>query len=155
MSRPYTDKFKAGAVALLESQGFPNDPGALDRVYQHLGQKPAKRTLMRWFHGENGAPDDKLVRASKKELADVFEDVAYKYLNRAGEQDAVDETKGKDAVMTAAIAVDKMRLLRGLPTEIVVLVPGFIEAIKKLGQDPEQVMRRAIERAGLGEQYLQ
>lgn len=151
----YTDKFKAGAVALLEAQGYPTNPNALEKVHQHLNRKPAKRTLMRWFHGENGAPDDKLVRQSKKEIADVFEDVAYKYLARAGEQDAVDETKGKDAVMTAAIAVDKMRLLRGLPTEIVVLVPGFIEAIKKLGQDPEVVMRKAIERAGLGEQYLQ
>ena len=151
----YSDKFKAGAVALLESQGYPDKPDALKKVQKHLGGKPATRTLMRWFHGEHGAPDDKLVKREKKELADVFEEVAYSYLTRASDQDAIDDTRGKDAVMTAAIAVDKMRLLRGLPTEIIVLVPGFTEAIKKLGRDPEQFMRSTIERAGLGEQYLQ
>lgn len=35
------------------------------------------------------------------------------------------------------------------------LVQGFIEAVRREGQNPEAVMRRAIERAGLSDQYLQ
>jgi hypothetical protein len=42
----------------------------------------------------------------------MFERVAWKYLGEADKDHKAEETRGKDAVMTAAIATDKMRLLR-------------------------------------------
>ena len=151
--KSYDDKFRASAVVMLEAAGYPTEKGALARTAAHCGVPSP--TLHRWFHGKNNPPPSELVTEKKGELADLFENAAYKYISHSVKVEVIEETKGKDAIMAAAVAVDKMRLLRGLPTEIVVLVPGFIEAIKKLGQDPEVVMRKAIERAGLGEQYLQ
>jgi hypothetical protein len=51
-------------------------------------------------------------------LADVFESVTRKYLAHASKDEVVAETRGRDAVFSAAIAADKMQLLRGLPTSI-------------------------------------
>ena len=51
-------------------------------------------------------------------LCDVFESVARKYLAHASEDEVVAQTRGRDSVFSAAIAADKMQLLRGQPTSI-------------------------------------
>jgi hypothetical protein len=48
----------------------------------------------------------------------LFESAARKYLAHASKDDVVDQTRGRDAVFSAAIATDKMQLLRNLPTSI-------------------------------------
>jgi hypothetical protein len=149
----YDDKFRATSVVMLTAAGYPDMKGALQQTADHL--KVPARTLSRWFNAESNPPPAILVNEKKEELADLFENAAYEYVKHSIKRDVVEDTRGKDAIMAAAVATDKMRLLRGLPTEIIVLVPGFIEAIKKLGQDPQEVMKRAINRAGLGDQYLQ
>lgn len=143
--RSYDDKFRAGAVVTLQAAGYPKTPGALSRIAGELGV-PA-RTLSRWFNGENNPPPDNIVTEKKEDMADLFETVALKYLRHAGNEDVVESASARDAMMNAAVAVDKMRLLRGLPTEIVELVPGVIEALKKIGQDPVDVFNRLIARA--------
>ena len=66
-------------------------------------------------------------------LDDMFEEAARRYLNHAIRPEIVNETRGKDALMAAAIAVDKMRLLRDLPTEIVAVLPALMTAIERHG----------------------
>lgn len=70
---------------------------------------------------------------TERTLDEMFESVARTYLNHAEKKGVVDDTKGKDAVMAAAIAVDKMRLMRGLPTAIVQLLPVIIAKIESMG----------------------
>lgn len=152
-SQVYTDEFRASAVAMLAAEGYPAVKGSLQRVADLLGIHA--RTLSRWFNGENNPPPDMLVSEKRDELSDMFERVAYQYLDHATKPEVVASASARDAMTAAGIAVDKMRLLRGMPTAIVSLMPGFVEAIKAMGQDPEEVMKRAITRAGLGDTYLQ
>lgn len=148
MSR-YTDDYKADAIAQMVADGYPDNEFAPRNVRAVLlevhGFAPVAKTLKRWFDGKEGTPPDKNVRNQKNELADTFEGIAQKYLSRAAEDKAVAETKGKDAVMTAAIAVDKMRLLRNLPTEIVGVIPDMAAAIEKSGETLDEVMPIMVE----------
>jgi hypothetical protein len=141
----YDDKFRTSAVIMLEAAGYPKQEGALTRTAAELGIP--YRTLSRWFNKEQNPPPDYLVREKRGELADVFEDIAYKYLTHASKDDVVEETQGKDAIIAAATATDKMRLLRGLPTEIVALMPEVISAINKMGKDPVTIFNDIIRRA--------
>lgn len=143
--RRYTDEERASLVAMLTSEGYPDKKGALQKVATYA-QVPHP-TLHRWFTEKNNPPPSELVQEKKKDLADLFEDAARKYLERAVSEDAVDGTFGKDAVIAAATATDKMRLLRGLPTEIVALIPGVVQAIQDMGQSPAAFFNRIIQRA--------
>lgn len=143
--KKYTDKFRGDCVAFLIGAGYPENPNKLEETAQYLGVP--SRTLRRWFNGENGAPSAEVVKEQKTDLADLYEHVSRRYLAHAIQDDVVDELSGKDAVIAAATATDKMRLLRGLPTEIVAILPDVIQAIEKLGQKPSDVFNRIIERA--------
>ncbi len=141
----YSDKFVASAIAALQSNGYPDDQFALERTAKYL--KLPGRTLRRWAAGENRPNVQALVVQEKRALADVYEDVTYQLLEHASNQDIVDQMTGKDAIMAAAIATDKMRLLQGLPTEIIVIVPQLIEALRLMGLDPMDTFNRMIARA--------
>lgn len=143
--RSYDDKFRAGAVVTLQAAGYPNTPGALTRIANELKVQP--RTLSRWFNGEQNPPPDQMVTEKKEDMADLFEIAAFKYLKFASSDDVIESASARDAMMNAAVATDKMRLLRGLPTEIVELVPGVIEALKKQNLDPVEIFQRMIDRA--------
>lgn len=141
----YTDEQRATLVAMLEMEGYPDKPGALQRVATYAKIQP--NVIARWYKQKQNPPPNKLVSRKKKELADLFEDVAHTYLNRALDDDAVSATAGQSAVIAAATATDKMRLLRGLPTEIIQLLPDVISAIESMGQSPSDVFNRIIQRA--------
>lgn len=141
----YTTKFKADCIAFLLGAGYPDNPYKLEEVAKHC--KVPSRTLRRWFDGQSGTPSSEIVIESKKDLADIYEDVARKYLIHAVEPDLIDETSGKDSVIAAATATDKMRLLRGLPTEIVEIMPQLVEALRKAGLDPVDTFNRMLQRA--------
>lgn len=143
--RSYDDKFRADAVVTLQAAGYPDTPGVLARISKELGV-PAW-TLSRWAKGQQNPPPHQLVAEKKEDMAELFEIAALRYLKHASNEDIIKTTSARDAMMNAAVAVDKMRLLRGLPTEIIELVPGVIEALKKQNLDPAEVFRRMIERA--------
>ncbi len=129
----YTDEFRAGAIAMLTAAGFDtNKAKAVEQVSRYYKGQVSERTLYRWGNGENSPAPAKLVRGKKEELADVFERVAYKYLQHAEHPDVID---------------DEMRLLRGLPTEIISIIPDLVSAIQRSGDDPEQVFKRLLQRA--------
>jgi hypothetical protein len=56
-------------------------------------------------------------------LDQMYEDIARKYLKHAAQEHVLNKLNGKDAVTAAAIATDKMRLLRDLPTVIIDAAP--------------------------------
>ena len=150
----YTDEERANLVVMLEAQRYPEHKGSLAYVSKYSGVPPS--TLRGWFKARNNPPPAELRGKKKEDLATKFENVAYDMLNQASDPEVIAEMGGKDAVIAAATATDKMRLLRGLPTEIVQILPNFIEAVEKLGQSPQDVMKRIIERANdTNEQRLQ
>lgn len=130
---------------MLEAQGYPDVKGALKIVANALNVPHP--TLHRWFHSKNNPPPSYLVREKRPELAIVFEDIAYKMLAHAQREDVIEAMSGRDAVIAAATATDKMRLLQGLPTEIIEVIPGFVEALTSIGKDPKEFMSRVIDRA--------
>lgn len=147
--KQYSDKFRAGIVAMLQSEGYPQTKGALARVsaYCHV----PSMTISRWFKAEQNPPPNELVTEKKEELADLFENVARVYVRHAVTPDVVEQVAGQAAVTAAAIAVDKMQLLRGLPTEIIGMLPEVLAALNALGQDPKDVFNRIIQRAATQE----
>lgn len=130
----YSDKFVASAIAMLQSAGYPDNVYALEQTAKYL--KLPSRTLRRWAAGENRPGAQQLVKEEKKALADVYHDITYQLLEHASNQDVIDEMSGKDAVMAAAIATDKMRLLQGLPTEIIQVLPELLALAQKKGIAP-------------------
>lgn len=124
--RKYSDSQKANALAVLSA-----NRGNVLRTSRELNIP--ERTLNDWSHlAENAmnpnskrpvSPEYALEIAQLREqkvaeLSNVFESVALKYLAHASEDSVVNQTKGRDAVFSAAIATDKMQLLRNQPTSI-------------------------------------
>lgn len=143
--RQYDDKFRASIVAMLAASGYPDRKGALHEIAKHVGVPDM--TISRWFKAQQNPPPNELVNEKKEELADLFESAARTYLKHAVDPDVVGEVPGQSAMTAAAIAVDKMQLLRGLPTEIVGMLPDVLAALKALGQEPSDVFNRIIQRA--------
>lgn len=110
--KTYSDKFKAGAIVLLQSEGYPQNAYALQLVADKV--KVPGRTLRRWFNGENGQPPVDVVTESKKELADLFETEIRAIMDSL--PSVREEASYKDRVMSAAILTDKRQLLTGGPT---------------------------------------
>jgi len=120
---------------------------ALADIEAALGRRVSKSTLHAWAKANepnepNAEPNAKkntlaVAPEARREAADtlddLFEQVARRYLKHAGSPAVVMETRGRDAVIAAATAVDKMRLLRGLPTEIVALTVEVVQALDRAG----------------------
>lgn len=113
--RRYTDEERSSVVALLVSEGYPETKGALSKVAAAAQIPPS--TVQRWFHGTHNPPPTQLAHIKKIELADLFEQAARKYLEHSLTAPVMGDVSGKDAMTAAAIAADKMNLLRAQPTE--------------------------------------
>lgn len=107
--RHYSDAFRAAALAALDANA-----GNVKRTARELDVPP--KTLEGWAKGRHSPVDAELRDQKKGELSDLFESIARKLLGVA-EKNA-DALNARDAVIAAATAVDKMRLLREQPTEI-------------------------------------
>lgn len=86
-------------------------------------------------------------------LAAYFAQTAQRYLEHANDEDLIKETKAKDAVIIAATAFDKFRLASNLPTEILEIMPGLLDAIEKTGRDPLSVLSNLKEKLNAESQY--
>lgn len=108
----YTDDFRASAVVMLESQGYPEQPGALSAVAQHLGVP--SRTLSRWFKKEQNPPPDELVIQKKGELGAKMSDLLALFVEEmfAAAKDATLQ----QLATSFGIVFDKLELLYGNPT---------------------------------------
>ncbi len=162
----YTAEQKALAIALVNRHGGMTNE-ALAAVEAALGKRISTGTLHNWLSKSSpgelkretetetetekrtvGAEVSPEVQAqAEAALDDMFEGVARLYLKHAAQADVVGATKGKEAVIAAATAVDKMRLLRNLPTEIVGLMPELISALRAANKDPVAIFQRMVQRA--------
>lgn len=115
-------------------------------------------TVYRWTQMQpiaNELQSVKKTAADKAALAldDYFERVARQLLDHASRPDVVEAMKGREAILSAAIAVDKMQLLRKLPTEIIQLLPGLQEALATLGMNPADMINAIIAEAAARRAY--
>lgn len=108
--RRFSDEERAAALAALAANG-----GNVAKTARQVGVP--RKTLSHWAKGTRHPEAAKMGQLKKGNLADAFEDAAWKLIGVA--LDKADKMGGKDAMVAAAVAVDKMRLLRELPTEIV------------------------------------
>lgn len=74
-----------------------------------------------------------------------FEEAAHRFLNHAVQDKTIKKMSGSAAILSAATAVDKMRLLRGLPTQIVAILPKLVEAMEDQGIDATEAFQKLYE----------
>lgn len=174
----YTDEQKALALSMLERHGGLSNAGV--QAARDLLESPglSKSTLNKWrrLHAQAllvkpgnkdaaPAPAQALARTdahkvaieaaqrqrqADAELDNMFMEIARRYAEHATDPDTVAATKGKDAVTAAAIAIDKVLLLRrvsGVPAEILAILPDVLAAIETMGQQPVEFFRRIVSRA--------
>jgi transposase-like protein len=158
----YSAEEKASAIAIVRRCGGQTDE-AMRAIAAALGRTVSKSTVHDWLktaadsepkrtRSESAEPNVKkanrpekqpvteaLIAQADEALDGVFEHVAQTYLHHALKPEVLADVKGKDAVMAAAIATDKMRLLRGLPTEIVQILPGLVQTLTDAGFNPAEV----------------
>jgi transposase-like protein len=110
--RQYSDNDKATALAVLDANQGNVKGTARQLSIPH-------KTLDEWAKGRNQHPEVAVLRTDKKqELHGLFEQVARLYLGQAMEEATIKKTSGKDSVIAAATATDKMRLLTEQATSI-------------------------------------
>jgi hypothetical protein len=161
----YPAEQKAMALAIVERHGGEITGAALDEVRAMLElPKLAKSTVWQWVKtgvGGGGSgkiepnrtenkivpekkdkrqPTVEMVEAAEESLDKLYERVARRYLEQALKPTVIGDLDGKQAVTAAAIATDKMRLLQGLPTEIIGVLPGIIESANLLGLNASQLL---------------
>jgi transposase-like protein len=112
LHRRYSDEERAACVAALTA-----NRGNLSKTARICGVP--RKTLAGWAAQKaNELPSGvaKLRHQKKNDLAQLFETLAERMLSVANRK--AQEMSGKDAVIAAAVAVDKMLLLRKQPTSI-------------------------------------
>ncbi|MHC4617407.1 MAG: transposase [Planctomycetota bacterium] len=110
--RQYSDDFRASAVLMLESQGYPGTKGALTAVAGHL--HVPESTLRSWASGARNPVSAKKRELKKRELKELIRDEIYNAL--AAVDDPRLEASYKDLITGAAILIDKLQLLDDKPT---------------------------------------
>jgi hypothetical protein len=144
----YSDAQKVTACEIVRLNNGVIDDAiiALIRVTLDAPKLP-KMTIWRWWkHYEsmanvtgvtekeapNVTPDTFPQIADDRPLDVKLEQAAHKFVNHAMRGDLLMWSSSKDAMLAAAIAIDKMRLLRDLPTEIVRILPVITRISDKL-----------------------
>jgi transposase-like protein len=100
------ESLKATALAALTANG-----GNVSKTAREIGVN--RSTLKDWAKGIKLAGALELVPAAEGALGDICERLARIYLTQAQNPEVVKATSGPAAMTSAAIAIDKMRLLRG------------------------------------------
>lgn len=145
----YSDEYRASCIAMLTAEGYPDRPAAIRKVLAYLrggSPCPNERTLRYWWNLKHQPAPEKLIRQEKKTLAEKFELAANKYVDHSLQDEIVAELSGKDAMITAATATDKMQLLRGLPTSIVQVLPDLVAAMENAGLNASDVFNNMLAR---------
>jgi len=158
----YNEGQRALAISIIERSGNEVTADVLHVVREALGTPDiTAQTLRNWLKQksqpknfahekkENFAQihvSDTVQSAAEVALDDLFETVARRYVQHALKDEVLKEMKGKDAVIAAATAVDKMRLLRDLPTEIIAVLPALVDAMERAGLKPSDVFNTMFQR---------
>lgn len=111
--RRYTDQYRASAVLMLEAAGYPDKPGALMSVANHL--KVPHATLSRWARAIQNPPPPELVHEKKLDMVAELLDLLG--LTFTAAKNTVGEATNKELATAIGIYIDKLQLLSGKPTE--------------------------------------
>lgn len=147
----YSEVQKSLAVEIIARHGGEVSAVALAEVRQILDAPDLpKVTVWRWLQAnvtsrKNAAPE--VQEKARLALDDIFEETARKYLEHAQGGSVIAKTSGTSAVIAAATAVDKMRLLRGLPTEIVAIIPELVAAFTANGWNATEMFNDMLSKA--------
>jgi hypothetical protein len=167
--RAYNEAERAIAVEIVQRYGKLSNEAITDIRTTLSASTLSKSTIHGWLppgllhsHGQfelvrTSSNPEKRTRTpspaaqdkASQALDDLFEEVARNYLSHANQESVIKEARGKDAIMAAAIAVDKMRLLRNLPTEIIDLLPSIqilFERMTARGLNPSEFVYRTLSR---------
>lgn len=131
----YSDQQKYVACELVKRNKGAIDDGLMAIIRETLDAPKLSRTnVWRWWrHYEQMQPETATDATAKNagmndtELDELFERAARKFVNHALRDELLIWTSSKDAIIAAGVAVDKMRLLRDLPTEIIGAAPVLTE----------------------------
>lgn len=110
--KTYHDEYRASAVLMLESQGYPQTKGALTAVSRHLGVPCA--TLSRWFKGKNNPPPINLVNEKRQGWRNRLDEVLDTLIDEM--LGAVTDAPLREIATAFGIVADKQFLLSGQPT---------------------------------------
>ncbi len=137
--RRYSDRDREEAMAALASNG-----NNVFKTAKELGIPP--RTIANWAEGKSHPELANVGNGKKEELAGILEDFAYKAVDVADKN--VGKLNAKDAITAAAIAIDKMRLLRDQSTANISVRPDLSQLtddeLNILDQVASQLASRAI-----------
>jgi transposase-like protein len=111
--RRYDDKFRAGAVAMLEGAGYPQRDGALTDVSKHLGIPDS--TLHQWATKVANPPPEDVLAEARLDLSEAIRTEIQSLLKEMTR--ARDSASYKDLGIVFGVLVDKLQLLNNEPTE--------------------------------------
>lgn len=109
----YDDDFRAGAVLMVEAEGYPQNKGAIARVAAHLHLH--ERTLRRWVKGDSNPPPGNIVHIKKLDMRAALQSEIQSIL--AEMTKARGDASYRDLGTVLGIIFDKLQLLNGEPTE--------------------------------------
>lgn len=109
----YSDEFRASAVLLLESEGYPDERGAITRVSDHL--HVPRSTLKGWFNKANNPEPAQIRQIKKAEIVDLLRAEIYAALDEM--KNSREFASYKDLATSFGIFIDKLQLLSGEPTQ--------------------------------------
>lgn len=111
--RRYTDEFRASAVVMMTSLGWPDREGVAQQVSDHLNVP--RQTLTLWAKRSISPPPTDIVHEKAGDLSSLIESEIQLIF---GEMPNARETASYSQLATAfGILFDKLSLLRGLPTQ--------------------------------------
>lgn len=160
----YSDGLKAIAVEIVHRNNGVIDVATLEAVRIALdAPNLPKMTIYRWVqsHEDNKNNLESLsVVTAKKQVARIAaqqaieqaqealdkmcEDAARRFIEHATKKSVIERATASQAMTSAGIAIDKMRLLRGLPTEIIGILPDLVQAISNAGLKPSDVFQEML-----------
>ena len=117
----FDDNYRAGAVVMLQTEGYPQDEFAIGRVHTYLKQRspyPSKATLINWFTGASNPPPLKNLNDKKRDMVDALQALTWKLVDHATLDGTISEMSGQSTITSIGILIDKTRLLLDKPTEI-------------------------------------
>ncbi len=139
----YDDKFRASAVVMLKSQGYPATEGALTFVAKHL--KVPAMTLSRWFRAAQNPPPNELVTEKEFDMRTAIQAEMQAIVKAFPNARA--DAPYRELGTVYGILFDKARLLDGLPTAIVAVLPELVQALEDIDLDAADVFNSMLAKA--------
>lgn len=126
--------------AIRAALGAPKLPGRTVRNWMQEGDVKISSLVKKDFHSGSITVQEVV----SQRLDDKLEAAAHTFVDHATRANVVDKMNGQQAMTSAAIAIDKMRLLRDLPTEIVSIMPELVAVAKRHNLDALAAVRALI-----------